>query len=105
MAEKIISTYTEYDENGNLKSKTVTESPYLTEHVETEGKISWTDIWCEQTAGEITNAGEQARPTPEELVCRALLQTGLVKSVDDPRAVGFWRLFQLDLRAYEYEIG
>ena len=83
MTQTIISTYTEYDENGTLRSKTVTESPYLSS---TEDRY------------------EPSQTTPMGLAGAALLQTGLVETVKDPRVAGFWELFRLGLERNGYEI-
>ena len=83
MTQTIISTYTEYDENGTLRSKTVTESPYLSS---TEDRY------------------EPSQTTPMGLAGAALLQTGLIETAKDPRVAGFWELFRLGLERNGYEI-
>ena len=83
MTQTIISTYTEYDENGTIRSKTVTESPYLSS---TEDRY------------------EPSQTTPMGLAGAALLQTGLIETAKDPRVAGFWELFRLGLERNGYEI-
>ena len=80
MTKKIITTYTEYDEDGKIKSQSVTETPYP------------------------DDADEDAvyQLTPKGIACLALLRTGLIDSVEDPRIDGFWELFQADMDALGY---
>lgn len=40
--------------------------------------------------------------TPKGIACLALLRTGLVESIEDPRIDGFWELFQADMDALGY---
>ena len=37
--------------------------------------------------------------TPKGIACLALLRTGLVESIEDPRIDGFWELFQADMES------
>ena len=45
---------------------------------------------------------EKYRLTPKGIATVALMQSGLVYDIHDPRIEGFWRLFEQDMRNSEY---
>lgn len=85
MTKKIITTYTEYDEDGKIKSQSVTETPYPEDDC---------DLDCECCDG------AEADEDDDDAVYQ--LRTGLVESIEDPRIDGFWELFQADMDALGY---
>lgn len=79
MTKKIITTYTEYDEDGKIKSQSVTETPYPEDDC---------DLDCECCDGAEADDNAVYQLTPKGIVCLALLRTGLVESIEDPRIDG-----------------
>lgn len=45
---------------------------------------------------------ETYKITPKGIATLALLQTGLVNEMDDPRIDGFWTIFEAMMRRNEY---
>ena len=96
MTKKIITTYTEYDENGKIKSQSVTEAPYP----ENDGDLDCE--YCDGAEPDEDDDGAVYQLTPKDIACLALLRAGLVKSIEDPRIDGFWELFQAYMDALDY---
>lgn len=96
MTKKIITTYTEYDEDGKIKSQSVTETPYPEDDCDLDCEC----CDCAESDEDDDNAVYQL--TPKDIACLALLRTGLVESIEDPRIDGFWELFQADMDALGY---
>ena len=92
--KKIITTYIEYDKNGNVKTKSITETPYSDENTDCDyGDCTGCDICdCECDEDDVLY-----KITPKGIACLAMLRAGLVASIDDPRVDGFWELFQADM--------
>lgn len=80
----IISTYTEYDENGNVKSQTTTQ--YEDSDIDTGivGEIG--ESGCNECPEDMT---EDIDITTEELFAIAMRSVGLIDSICDPRVTQF----------------
>lgn len=96
MTKKIITTYTEYDEDGKIKNQSVTETPYPEDDCDLDCEC------CDGAESDEDDDGAVYQLTPKGIACLALLRTGLVESIEDPRIDGFWELFQTDMDALGY---
>ena len=94
--KKIITTYTEYDEDGKIKSQSVTETPYPEDDCDLDCEC------CDGAEADEDDDDAVYQLTPKGIACLALLRTGLVESIEDPRIDGFWELFQADMDALGY---
>ncbi len=98
MHKKIITTYIEYDSDGKIKSKSITEAPYPEDEVETES------AHCEYTT-EYTDEDDDDvvyQVPPKGLATLALLDAGLIDDFDDHRIDLFWDLFEKDMQTHGY---
>lgn len=57
---------------------------------------------CDGTEADEDDDDAVYQLTPKGIACLALLRTGLVESIEDPRIDGFWELFQADMDALGY---
>ena len=96
MTKKIITTYTEYDEDGKIKSQSVTETPYPEDNCDLDCEC------CDSAEADEDDDNAVYQLTPKGIACLALLRTGLVESIEDPRIDGFWELFQTDMDTLGY---
>lgn len=98
MPKKIITTYIEYDSEGRIKSKSITEAPYP----EDDDKPEVAD--CEYTNECICDDDDDEVyvVTPKGLATLALLDASLVDDFDDHRIDLFWDLFEKDMQAHGY---
>lgn len=96
MTKKIITTYTEYDEDGKIKSQSVTETTYPEDDCDLDCEC------CDGAEADEDDDNAVYQLTPKGIACLALLRTGLVESIEDPRIDGFWELFQADMDALGY---
>jgi|GEM_PF-2858528 len=85
--KKIITTYTEYDEDGKIQSQSVTETPYPEDDCDLDCEC------CDGAEADEDDDDAVYQLTPKGIACLALLRTGLVESIEDPRIDGFWELF------------
>ena len=103
MAKKIITTYYEFDENGNIKTKSVTETPYLDDDTDCDYDDCEECDTCDCEYDEDDEDDDTLyKVTPKGLACLAMLRTGLISSTNDPRLDGFWELFDADMAAAGY---
>lgn len=98
--KKIITTYTEYDEDGKIQSQSVTETPYPEDDCDLDCEC------CDGAEADEDDDDAVYQLTPKGIACLALLRTGLVESIEDPRIDGFWELFQayMDALGYTQEV-
>lgn len=78
MTKKIITTYTEYDEDGKIKSQSVTETPYPDDDCDLDCEC------CDCVEPDEDDDDAVYQLTPKGIACLALLRTGLIDSVEDP---------------------
>lgn len=111
MNNEIISTYTEYDENGRIKSRTVTRTPYSEDthqklildelentysgDCEDDNDDGWDDEDDEDCAYIVT---------PKGLAYMAAIENGLADSFDDPRLDAFWEQFRESMVKLHYAL-
>ena len=99
MTKKIVTTYTEYDDDGKIKSQSVTETPYPDDDCDLD--CDCCDC-CDCEADEDDDDDTLYQLSPKGIACLAMLRTGLVESIDDPRIDGFWELFCTDMAGLGY---
>lgn len=120
MNREIISTYEEYDENGNIKSRTVTRSPYTeTEHrkltldevpnrhcASCENRDDCEDEYdeFEDVYADLDDDDYVYFVTPKGLACMAAVENGLTDAIDDPRLDAFWAQFKTDMARFNYAL-
>lgn len=80
----IISTYTEYDENGKIKSQTTTQ---YEDDIDTDECHDEAHRCCCDACDE--DAHESISLTWEDLYAIALRSVGLTESIHDPRVAAF----------------
>ena len=66
-----------------------------------ENKIQ-VDDYSSQTYIADSESKEEYRLTPKGIAVIAMLQTGLVSDMDDPRIDGFWTIFETIMRRNGY---
>lgn len=71
MTKKIITTYTEYDEDGKIKSQSVTETPYPEDDCDLDCEC------CDGAEADEDDDDAVYQLTPKGIACLALLRTGL----------------------------
>lgn len=101
MTKKIITTYIEYDSEGKIKSKSITEAPYP----EDDDKPEVTDYeYTNECIYDNDDDDDDAVyvVTPKGIATLALLDAGLVDDFDDHRIDLFWDLFEKDMQAHGY---
>lgn len=62
----------------------------------------YTDGCASQTSTADSGSKEEYRLTPKGIAVIAMLQTGLVSDMDDPRIDGFWTIFEIIMRGNGY---
>ena len=60
------------------------------------------DDYSSQTYTADSESKEEYRLTPKGIAVIAMLQTGLVSDMDDPRIDGFWTIFETIMRRNGY---
>ena len=80
----IISTYTEYDENGNVKSQTTTQ--YEDDDIDMGIVGEPGEPGCNEPP---EDRAEVPIPITEELFALAMRSVGLIDSICDPRVIQF----------------
>lgn len=62
----------------------------------------YTDGCASQTSTADSGSKEEYRLTPKGIAVIAMLQTGLVSDMDDPRIDGFWTIFKASMKGHGY---
>lgn len=92
MTKKIITTYTEYDEDGKIKSQSVTETPYPEDDCDLDCEC------CDGAEADEDDDDAVYQLTPKGIACLALLRTGLVESIGSGTVIRMDTVNAHDLR-------
>lgn len=82
MTKKIITTYTEYDEDGKIKSQSVTETPYPEDGCDLDCEC------CDGAEADEDDDDAVYQLTPKGIACLALLRTGLLSLLKTRELMG-----------------
>ena len=81
----IISTYTEYDEKGNIKSQTTTQT--YNDDTFSDGEVCKSyNTCCDECSKDMI---EKISITTDELFAIAMRSVGLIETIRDPRVIQF----------------